>query len=48
MARTGALPDRIRIELGDITRLRVDAIINAANSSPSAAGSAAARRERHG
>src|SRR3954452_19583783 len=33
MARTGALPNRIRIELGDITRLTVDAIVNAANSS---------------
>ena len=27
------VPDRIRIELGDITRLEVDAIVNAANSS---------------
>src|SRR5207248_7818893 len=33
MARTGALPNRIRIELGDITRLTVDAIVNAANAS---------------
>ena len=33
MARTGALPNRIRVELGDITRLRVDAIVNAANAS---------------
>src|SRR5437588_2511799 len=32
MARTGALPNRIRIELGDITRLTVDAIVNAANA----------------
>ena len=33
MAMTGALPNRIRIELGDITRLTVDAIVNAANAS---------------
>ncbi|RWX63973.1 macro domain-containing protein, partial [Mesorhizobium sp. M2A.F.Ca.ET.039.01.1.1] len=29
----GALGDRIRIHTGDITRLVVDAIVNAANSS---------------
>ncbi|TIU84856.1 MAG: O-acetyl-ADP-ribose deacetylase, partial [Mesorhizobium sp.] len=29
----GALGDRIRIHTGDITRLAVDAIVNAANSS---------------
>jgi O-acetyl-ADP-ribose deacetylase len=33
MAKTGAVPNRIRIELGDITRLSVDAIVNAANAS---------------
>jgi O-acetyl-ADP-ribose deacetylase (regulator of RNase III) len=33
MARTGALPNGIRIELGDITGLQVDAIVNAANAS---------------
>src|ERR1041385_5261490 len=33
MAKTGAVPNRIRIELGDITRLSVDAIVNAANRS---------------
>jgi len=33
MARTGALANRIRVELGDITRLTVDAIVNAANAS---------------
>src|SRR5204862_7277139 len=33
MARTGALAKRIRVELGDITRLTVDAIVNAANAS---------------
>src|SRR5439155_1435470 len=33
MAKMGAVPDRIRIELGDITRLTVDAIVNAANAS---------------
>src|SRR5882757_3771897 len=32
MARTGALANRIRVELGDITRLTVDAIVNAANA----------------
>src|SRR5437868_8285534 len=32
MARTGALPNRIRLELGDITRLTVDAIVNAGNA----------------
>src|SRR5437588_11494748 len=32
MARTGALAKRIRLELGDITRLQVDAIVNAANA----------------
>jgi O-acetyl-ADP-ribose deacetylase (regulator of RNase III) len=33
MAREDALRDRIRIELVDITRLMVDAIVNAANAS---------------
>src|ERR1041385_6254102 len=33
MAKTGAVPNRIRIELGDITRLSVDAVVNAANRS---------------
>src|ERR1051325_5181003 len=33
MATMGAVPNRIRIELGDITRLTVDAIVNAANTS---------------
>jgi O-acetyl-ADP-ribose deacetylase len=33
MAKTGAVTNRIRIELGDITRLSVDAIVNAANAS---------------
>jgi O-acetyl-ADP-ribose deacetylase len=33
MAKTGAVTNRIRIELGDITRLTVDAIVNAANAS---------------
>ena len=33
MARTDALANRIRVELGDITRLTVDAIVNAANAS---------------
>jgi O-acetyl-ADP-ribose deacetylase (regulator of RNase III) len=33
MAKRGALRDRIRVELGDITRLGVDAIVNAANAS---------------
>jgi O-acetyl-ADP-ribose deacetylase (regulator of RNase III) len=32
MASRNALRDRIRIELGDITRLAVDAIVNAANA----------------
>src|SRR6202171_3081693 len=33
MASVQPLDDRIRIELGDITRLAVDAIVNAANAS---------------
>src|ERR1043165_6359683 len=33
MAKTRAVPDRIRIEVGNITRLSVDAIVNAANAS---------------
>ena len=33
MARSEAFQNRIRVELGDITRLSVDAIVNAANAS---------------
>src|SRR5215467_8917788 len=32
MAKARGLQDRIRVQLGDITRLRVDAIVNAANT----------------
>src|SRR5947209_81556 len=33
MRAANSVADRIRLELGDITRLAVDAIVNAANSS---------------
>src|SRR5215467_13959094 len=33
MAKARGLQDRIRVQLGDITQLKVDAIVNAANTS---------------